>query len=147
MLRDYTTYMRGVDVADQLKAPYSSHPRSHKWWHRMFWFLIDMTKVNMYIMYLSHAVEGRNPILHPMSHSQFKTALAKALLRNWEHRMDISNAELTHRPKIHMPSYTHLRRPCVVCASHICTITNIASNSYAGKKDATKCYKMFLGYE
>ena len=32
----YTTYMHGVDVADQLRASYSCQIRSHKWWHRIF---------------------------------------------------------------------------------------------------------------
>jgi hypothetical protein len=50
---EYTTYMRGVDVADQLRASYSCQTRSHKWWHRVFFFLIDTTVVNMYIIYLS----------------------------------------------------------------------------------------------
>jgi hypothetical protein len=115
VLREYTTYMRGVDVADQLRASYSSQIRSHKWWHRIFWFLIDMTEVNMYVMYLSRAAEGPNPISRPMTHLQFKTALAEALLRSWDRRVDVSNVELTHRPEIHMPSPSHLRWPCVVC--------------------------------
>jgi hypothetical protein len=102
MLCEYTTYMRGIDVADQLRVSYSFQTRSHKWWHRIFWFLIDMTEVNMYIMYLSRAAEGQNPIPNPMSHLQFKTALVGALLRNWEHCIDVNNEELIHRPIIYM---------------------------------------------
>ena len=34
----YTTYMRGVDVADQLKREYSSQVRTQKWWLRFFFF-------------------------------------------------------------------------------------------------------------
>jgi hypothetical protein len=30
---EYTTHMRGVDVADQLRASYSTQNRTHKWWH------------------------------------------------------------------------------------------------------------------
>jgi hypothetical protein len=52
MLIEYTTFMRGVDVADQLRASYSSQSRSHKWWHRIFFALLDITEVNTYIMYL-----------------------------------------------------------------------------------------------
>jgi hypothetical protein len=33
---EYTSRMRGVDVADQLQASYSCQIRSHKWWHRVF---------------------------------------------------------------------------------------------------------------
>jgi hypothetical protein len=50
---EYTTNMRGVDVADQLRALYSCQTRSHKWWHRIPFFLIDMMVVNMCIIYLS----------------------------------------------------------------------------------------------
>jgi hypothetical protein len=49
---EYTTYMRGVDVADQLRSNYSCQVRTHKWWHRIFYFLLDMSVVNMYLMYL-----------------------------------------------------------------------------------------------
>jgi hypothetical protein len=36
VLHEYTTDMRGIDVADQLWASYSCQVRSHKWWHRIF---------------------------------------------------------------------------------------------------------------
>jgi hypothetical protein len=36
VLREYTTYMRGVDVADQLRALYSSQTRSHRLWYCIF---------------------------------------------------------------------------------------------------------------
>ena len=49
---EYTTHMHGVDVADQLRASYSCQTRSHKWWHRVFFFLIDTSIVNMYAIYL-----------------------------------------------------------------------------------------------
>jgi hypothetical protein len=52
---EYTTHMKGVDVVDQLWASYNSQTWSHKWWHRIFYFLLDMTIVNLYILYLSHA--------------------------------------------------------------------------------------------
>ena len=53
MQKEYTTYMHGINVADQLRVLYSCQVWSHKWWHHIFYFLLDMTIVNMYIMYLS----------------------------------------------------------------------------------------------
>jgi hypothetical protein len=114
VLLEYTTYMRGVDVADQLQASYSSQTRSHKWWHRVFWAMLDVTEVNMYIMYLSRCKEGRNPIRHPMNHLEFKVALCKALLHGWPLRNTIMNEALIHQPSIHMPSHTNVKRICVV---------------------------------
>jgi hypothetical protein len=82
---EYTTYMRGVDVADPLRASYSCQTRSHKWWHRVFFFLINTTVVNMYIIYLSLLRRQREPT-RPMTHLQFKTQLCQALLQNWPGR-------------------------------------------------------------
>jgi hypothetical protein len=82
---EYTNCMRGVDVADQLRASYSCQTRSHKWWHRVLFFLIDTTVVNMYIIYLSLLRRQRVPS-RPMTHLQFKTQLCHALLQNWPDR-------------------------------------------------------------
>jgi hypothetical protein len=30
--------MHGVDVANQLRSNYSCQVRTHKWWHRIFYF-------------------------------------------------------------------------------------------------------------
>jgi hypothetical protein len=116
ILLEYTTFMRGVDVADQLRASYSSQTRSHKWWHRVFLAMLYVTEVNMYIMYLSRCKEGRNPVTHPMKHLEFKVALCKALLQGWPLCNTIVNDILTERPSIHMPSHTTAKRTCVVCA-------------------------------
>jgi hypothetical protein len=115
VLLEYTTFMRGVDVADQLRASYSSQTRSHKWWHWIFWAMLDVTEVNMYIMYLARCKEGPNPVRRPMNHLEFKVALCKALLHGWPLRNIILNEVLTHRPSIHMHSHTHVKRTCVVC--------------------------------
>jgi hypothetical protein len=115
VLVEYTTYMRGVDVADQLCASYSSLTRSHKWWHRVFFALLDITEVNMYVMYLDRCKQGPNPVKSPMTHLRFKTAFCEALLRGWSRPHEVNNDALLHRPSIHMPSHTTLKRQCVVC--------------------------------
>jgi hypothetical protein len=74
---EYTTHMRGVDVADQLHASYSTQNRIHKWWHRIFVFLLDMTVVNMYIIYLVECEMQSKP---PFTHLQFRVELYEALL-------------------------------------------------------------------
>jgi hypothetical protein len=79
---EYTTYMRGIDVANQLCASYSCQTQSHKWLHWVLYFLHDTTVVNMYIIYLSLLHRQRVPS-RPMTHLQFKTQLCQALLQNW----------------------------------------------------------------
>jgi hypothetical protein len=111
----YTTYMRGVDVADQLWASYSSQTQSHKWWHCVWNFLLDMTVVNMYITYLS-ILARQHVKKRPMTHLQFKTTLCAALTLNWEGRQVWDHEiRLTNRPTFCMPSYHKTRRYCVVC--------------------------------
>jgi hypothetical protein len=83
MLLEYTTYMRGVDVADQLRTFYSSQSRSKKWWHRIFLAMLDVMEVNIYIIYLDRCRQGPNPVRRPMTHLQFKNALCEALLLEW----------------------------------------------------------------
>lgn len=80
---EYTTHMRGVDMADQLRASYICQTRSHKWWHQVFFFLLDTTIVNIYILYLAHLHHQRIP-RSPMTHLEFKLQLCDALLQqNW----------------------------------------------------------------
>ena len=38
VLLEYTTYMWGVDVADELRALYSCQIQSHRWWHWTLFF-------------------------------------------------------------------------------------------------------------
>jgi len=53
--KGYTTFMRGVDVADQMRVAYSAQVKSQKWWHKIFLFppgylcskLIHLVQVNM----------------------------------------------------------------------------------------------------
>jgi hypothetical protein len=47
-----TTFISGIDVVDQLHACCPSQSHSHKWWHEVFWFLLNTRIVNMSIKYL-----------------------------------------------------------------------------------------------
>jgi hypothetical protein len=48
---DYNKYMGGVDQADRLRAVYGVDRRSKKWWHRLFWGILDMAFVNSYVIF------------------------------------------------------------------------------------------------
>lgn len=75
--KEYTTYMRGVDVADQLRGNYTSQVWSHKWWHRLFHFLVDTTIVNVWIIHKTVLKSfGREESL---THFQFIMGMCKAL--------------------------------------------------------------------
>lgn len=50
-ISDYNKFMGGVDKADQLCGLYGVSRKSKKWWHRMFFGLVDRTLVNSFIAY------------------------------------------------------------------------------------------------
>jgi hypothetical protein len=69
-------------VADHLRGNYTTQVRTHKWWHRVFFFLLDVTVTNMYIMYIQILQRlGRSE--EGITHLQFRNGLAQALSQNW----------------------------------------------------------------
>ena len=110
--------MTGVDVADQLWALYSSQIWSHKRWHHIFWFLVDTSIVNIYVMHLNQCTHGPIPT-KPMTHLEFKSGLCYSLLQFWETQSDCANAIFAYQPSIHMTSYHNHQHSCVVCGIHV----------------------------
>ena len=111
---EYTTHMCGVDVADQLRASNYTQNRSHKWWHRIFFVLLDITVVNMFLIYIDKCKRAL-PIRKPATHLQFRTKLCEALLCNWRGR---NNNDLLLQPRrrgLCFPLHSKKRIPCVVC--------------------------------
>ena len=43
--------MRSIDIANQVRGVYSCEISIHKWWHRLFFFLLDNTVVNIFLMH------------------------------------------------------------------------------------------------
>ena len=76
--------MGGVDLNDQYQSYYPSGRCDKKWWCFIFWFLVDASVCNAFIM------EGMSPHL-PSSrshrtHLQFKLELAKQLIGGYSRR-------------------------------------------------------------
>jgi hypothetical protein len=65
----YTRNMRGVDVADQLLGVYSCLTRSHKWWHHIFFYMLDTTVCNMWII---HSDLSFWFLDEPLTHQRFQ---------------------------------------------------------------------------
>jgi hypothetical protein len=106
--------MRGIDIADQLRASYSCQVWNHKWWYRIFYFLLDMTVVNMYIMYLS-ILRTRRVRKVPITHLQFRTELCSTLLQNWQGRKRTNRPTLPRLPVVCCPSYNKKWKDCFIC--------------------------------
>lgn len=103
---------RGLDVANQLRGSFSCQNRSHKWWHRLFFFLLGTTVVNAYIQYMeSSAWLARKP----MTHLKFTLPMALTLVDS----KNPSSKQGTFRDRtpraVHSLEPIVFRQLCVTC--------------------------------
>lgn len=75
-LKAYTTHMGAVDRSDRLSRQYTISRKSKKWWKRMFFYLVDTSISNAFILYDLH------PGRHRLSMLQFRESLIEALCRS-----------------------------------------------------------------
>lgn len=62
-----------VDKADMLKSLYEISRKSRKFWHRIFWHLVDVTVTNAYIIHSQRRLDG-------MKLKQFRMHVAAGLI-------------------------------------------------------------------
>ena len=53
--------MGGVDLADMLIALYRIPCKTKKWYQKIFWHLIDIAKVNAWLLYRRHSSQKGKP--------------------------------------------------------------------------------------
>ena len=75
----YNQCMGGVDLLDSLIGLYRISIRSKKYYHRIFFHLIDMTVVNSWLLYRRDCDELKFPANKQLSLLEFKFAIADAL--------------------------------------------------------------------
>lgn len=76
----YNTYMRGVDIADQLQSYYPPGTKQLRWQANMAWDLIDKCIVNAWIL------RKGDPLMKEMSHLDFRLQLVVDLIDNYSNR-------------------------------------------------------------
>ena len=54
LVRDYNKYMSGVDRSDQLICKYNTLRKTDKYWKTIFYHLLDIARINSYILYKEH---------------------------------------------------------------------------------------------
>ena len=75
----YNRNMGGVDKFDQLKERYAIGRRSTKWWHMIFYYLVDMAIINSFI--LMNCAKRRK-----IDQLTFRIYLARQLISNFSLR-------------------------------------------------------------
>jgi hypothetical protein len=113
----YTRNMQGVDTASQLWGAHSCLTKSHKWWHRVFFFMLDTTICNMWII---HSDLSFRFLHEPMTHLSFQLQLTKALASTWAGRKQGYSTISPYFPTSHGPkSIGKKRGHCWFCGARI----------------------------
>lgn len=75
-INDYNHSMNGVDIADQLREGYETQRKAWRNWWPLFYFIIDQSCINAYLIWKSFAPSRKN------THLRFRTQLYLQLLGN-----------------------------------------------------------------
>ena len=87
----YNKHMGGVDLADQQRQYYSVGRSSYKWYRYLFWFLLEFSICNSFIVYNAYRTGQRQGKVRQLN---FRVNLAKALIGGFS-----STASLGHSAK------------------------------------------------
>ena len=79
-VKTYNAGMGGVDLADAKRKVYSCSRKAKKWWHRLFYFVLDVCIVN------AHVLQCETPHQPKMSQKSFRLELARELLASHNSR-------------------------------------------------------------
>jgi hypothetical protein len=74
LVKDYNENMGLVDKADMLKALYEVNRKSRKWWHRIFWYFLDVTVVKAFIIYREQTNDMKTNLI------KFRLSLVASLI-------------------------------------------------------------------
>jgi hypothetical protein len=84
MVDDYNHFMNGVDIADQLRAKFTTEQQTHRTWLPLFYFCLDTTIVNAYLLSMAHwnPTVATKKKIHS-THRAFREKLVNALLTQY----------------------------------------------------------------
>lgn len=91
IVKDYNNNMGPVDGSDQMRQAYGIDRKSKRWWLRLFFFLLDVTMVNTYIIY-SQWYSVMEPQLGnqvKLSHLLFRSYVIQGLVGNFTARRSL----------------------------------------------------------
>jgi hypothetical protein len=103
MTDDYNHFIGGVDIANQLRANFSTQQRGFKPWRPLFYWLLDSTIINAYLLY-EHQRKAKLQTKDKLrsTHRTFRESLVLALLS------DPSASESTHLVQQYITKNTQL---------------------------------------
>ncbi|KAL3242510.1 hypothetical protein MRX96_021077 [Rhipicephalus microplus] len=90
VVKDYNTWMGGVDKFDQKRNAYPADRRSKRWWSRIFYFMLDAAVVNAFI---------QMSFIEPVVYLQFRLILGRQLVAQNTFRRSSVTMKAHHNKK------------------------------------------------
>jgi hypothetical protein len=87
VIANYMKNMGGVDTADQDCATYCFLRRTLKWWRKLFFWGLEVSIINAYILYVESC---KNSSSNPVSHINFRRELVMPLVGDFHQGGDTS---------------------------------------------------------
>jgi hypothetical protein len=78
----YNLYMGAVDMFDQYRSYVQMDLRTKKFWHPLFWFIVEAALINAWLLYKSTRVLAMLPLEYTMF--TLRKSIALALANEWE---------------------------------------------------------------
>ena len=117
----YNQYMGGVDLHDQLRMNYSLGRNSKKWWRYLFWFLVNCSIVNSFLLFKASSQRPQKKKRY--SHIDFRIDLALELIAGFCKRKrrasEIDNGGLVSAENIEGHIHGKLSGPKGRCRYHL----------------------------
>ena len=80
LVLQYNKGMGGVDLADMLISLYRMKIKTRRWYIKIFWHLVDMAKVNAWLLYCGHCDQLGIPEKQRLSSLDFALEIAECLI-------------------------------------------------------------------
>ena len=121
VVKDYNEHMGGVDKHDAARQCYGSDRKSTKWWHRLFFGLLDMALVNAHILYNEEMANEnismfdfvRNVALGLMTYSKRDE---RGLLKRRKSNYSTPTSVRLSNVGVHLVEFTNNKNRCEVCS-------------------------------
>ena len=129
-VKSYNKFMGGVDLADARRKTYTCSCRSKKWWHRIFYYLVDTAVVNSFILFNEGSHYAKR------TQKEFVIELTEQLMSQHNSRKRAGNPSGNTLPSAkcsnHCPERSEKCRQCRTCSldggqkrsSYMCSTCN-----------------------
>lgn len=116
----YNEYMGGVDLADHYIASYSFTRKTVKWWRKIFFWLLEISLVNAFILHNTNRPPGQTE----KRQRKFRNQVIRSLVGDFRNtrkrgRPSSMNDKERLNGKLHVPEFLAAgkNKDCVVCSN------------------------------